>query len=41
MYTYDVKEVCFYRDGMKIYGKLFLPDRKGQLPLVIMEHGFG
>ena len=41
MYTYDAKEVCFYRDGMKIYGKLFLPDRKGPLPLVIMEHGFG
>ena len=29
------------RDGMKIYGELYLPDAEGPLPLVIMSHGFG
>lgn len=41
MKTKRTEEVCFYRDGMKIYGKLYLPEKNGPLPLVIMEHGFG
>lgn len=41
MKTNRAEEVCFYRDGMKIYGKLNLPEKNGPFPLVIMEHGFG
>lgn len=38
---YSVQEVILERDGMKIYGVLYLPAADGSLPLVIMSHGFG
>lgn len=41
MHTYKVEEVSFLREGKKIYGKLYMPERNSLLPLVIMEHGFG
>lgn len=41
MKIYKEEEVCFYRGTKKIYGKLYLPEKNGPLPLVIMEHGFG
>lgn len=31
----------FERDGMKIYGELYLPAGEGPFPAVIMAHGFG
>ncbi|WP_081984425.1 MULTISPECIES: alpha/beta hydrolase [unclassified Treponema] len=39
--AFKVEEQCFQRNGMKIYGKLFIPDRTSQMPLVILSHGFG
>ncbi len=33
--------IVLNRDGMKISGKLFLPEAEGPLPLVICCHGFG
>ncbi len=35
------KELYFDRDGLKIWGKLFLPEGDGPFPLVILSHGFG
>lgn len=34
-------ELSLSRDGMKIYGELYLPETEGILPLVILFHGFG
>ena len=39
--TYTVSELTLERDGLKIWGKLWLPDTDGPLPLVICAHGFG
>ena len=39
--AYTEKELCVYRDGKKIYGKLFMPEHDGNVPLVIIGHGFG
>ncbi|MBR6044952.1 MAG: alpha/beta fold hydrolase [Ruminococcus sp.] len=38
---YNMQELGFTRDGQKIYGKLYLPEGEGKLPLVIIAHGFG
>lgn len=34
-----VKEVTFFRDGMKIAGKLYLPEGEGSFPAVIITSG--
>ena len=34
-------EIVLERDGLKIWGKLYLPETEGPLPLVICCHGFG
>ena len=39
--AYSVREIILERDGMTIYGELFLPEAEGPLPLVILCHGFG
>ena len=39
--SYSESEVVLERDGLKIWGKLFLPEAEGPLPLVICCHGFG
>ena len=38
---YTEQDMEFYREGLKIYGKLFLPEGTGQFPAVILGHGFG
>ena len=38
---YSVKEVVLKRDGLKIWGRLYIPDAETPLPLVICSHGFG
>ena len=38
---YFVEEVGFERDGLHIYGELFLPENDAPHPLVIISHGFG
>ncbi len=38
---YTTSELCFYRDGLKIYGELSLPKGEGPFPLVILSHGYG
>ncbi|MDO5155779.1 MAG: alpha/beta fold hydrolase [Eubacteriales bacterium] len=35
------KNIFFYRDDLKIFGKLHLPDGEGPFPLVILAHGSG
>ena len=39
--NFTVQERSFQRNGMKIYGELFIPDRTSPMPLVILAHGFG
>ena len=39
--TFKVEEQNFQRNGMKISGELFIPDRASPVPLVILSHGFG
>ena len=39
--TFSVKEIFLERDGLKIWGELYLPDADAPLPLVICSHGFG
>ena len=39
--AFKVQEYSFQRNGMKIYGELFIPDRTSPMPLVILAHGFG
>lgn len=41
VYTYTTTELCFYRDGLKIFGELSLPDGEGPFPVVILSHGYG
>ena len=39
---FSVSAVTLERDGMKIFGEMYMPDgAEGPLPLVIMSHGFG
>ena len=35
------REVDFYRDGLRIAGKMYLPEGDGPFPVVIMVAGFG
>ena len=35
------REVIFYRDGLRIAGKMYLPEGDGPFPVVIMLAGFG
>lgn len=39
--AYTEEELLFYRDGLKIYGKLYRPTGTDTYPLVIMSHGLG
>ena len=39
--AYSEREITLERDGMKIWGMLYLPEGDGPLPLVICAHGFG
>ena len=39
--AFTVQERSFLKNGMKIYGELFIPDRASPVPLVILSHGFG
>ena len=39
--AYTVEQVWLERDGMRIYGELYLPKGSGKRPLVILSHGFG
>lgn len=39
--AFKIEERSFQRNGMKIYGELFIPDRTSPMPLVILAHGFG
>ena len=39
--AYSEREITLERDGMKIWGELYLPESEEPLPLVIMCHGFG
>lgn len=39
--TYSVEEIGFERDGLHIYGEMFLPEDDTPHPLVILSHGFG
>ena len=34
------KEIYFYRDDLKIYGKMYLPEGEGPFPVVIFSQGF-
>jgi len=34
------KKIFFYRDDMKIFGKLYLPEGEGPFPVVIFSNGF-
>ena len=36
---YTVQELCFTRDGLRIYGELYLPDGDGPFSTVIIGHG--
>lgn len=38
---YNIEEIDFKRDGQKIYGKLYLPEKEAPFPVVIIAHGFG
>lgn len=38
---YSVEEVGFERDGLHIYGELYLPKSDEPQPLVVISHGFG
>ena len=39
--AFKVEERNVQRNGMKISGELFIPDRASPVPLVILSHGFG
>lgn len=39
--SFSVQDFTLERDGLKIWGRLYLPDTEGPLPLVICSHGFG
>ena len=35
------KEIYVFRDDLKLYGKLFLPDGEGPFPVVVFSSGAG
>ncbi|MCQ2578203.1 MAG: alpha/beta fold hydrolase [Treponema sp.] len=35
------KQIFFYRDGLRIYGNLYIPEGEGPFPLVILSYGAG
>lgn len=35
------KKVFFYRNGMRIFGKLYIPEGEGPFPIVILSYGMG
>ena len=37
--AYTVGELCFTRDGQRIYGEFYLPEGEGPFPTVIIGHG--
>ncbi|EZQ11736.1 hypothetical protein CM19_00595 [Candidatus Acidianus copahuensis] len=39
-YTYKRINVEFMAEGVKLKGWLYLPEREGKLPAVVMSHGF-
>ena len=39
--TYTVKEYDFESNGKNLYGRAFVPDVEGRVPLVIFSHGLG
>ncbi len=40
-YAFHTEELCAERDGLRIYGKLYLPETdQEKLPAVIISHGF-
>ena len=41
MMSYGIVAYTVRRDGMQIYGELYLPEAEAPHPLVIMSHGFG
>lgn len=42
IYAYETQELCALRDGLRIYGVIFIPQGAGeQMPAVIISHGFG
>lgn len=38
-YSYKMKEVWCTNGNKRIYGVLYLPERKGRVPLLIYSHG--
>lgn len=41
-YEYDTQELYAKRDGNRIYGEIYIPQRAGaKMPAVIFSHGFG
>ncbi len=41
-YTYEVQELHAQRDGLDIYGEIYIPQGAGEkMPAVIISHGFG
>ena len=38
---FTVQGITLERDGKALYGELYLPEKEGPLPLVILCHGFG
>ena len=36
---YSMQELCFERDGKKIYGELYLPEGNGPFPGIVIGHG--
>ena len=40
-YDYDVQELDCSRDGLNIYGSIYLPDREGEAPAIILSHSAG
>ena len=39
--AFKIEEQNFQRNGMKISGELFIPERTSPMPLVILSYGFG
>lgn len=40
-YIYEIRTKHCSNNGKQIYGKLYLPKRRGKLPLVLYSHGLG
>ena len=38
---YDMQEMTFTRDGMTIYGHVYVPEGDGPFPGVVLGHGYG